>query len=195
MRSFASGLVLALVLAAAAATGAPLVYHSPGDTGHAPGPPAGAPYLPKASSVTLYLWLDPGPTAPSGGETCVDAAGHASCAYDVRIRVQGDSQLTGFSPIGSDVVFDLTPTMLRANRIMKNSPLVGPTKIGQLVVNTLGPQGGLIEVAGVNNVGAALQVEGLPNHTLAYVPEPDQLVLLFAGLAGLAVLHRLRGAR
>jgi hypothetical protein len=192
MRSFASGLALTLFLAAAAATGAPLVYHSPGDTGLAPGPPVGAPYLPKATNVTLYLWLNPGPTAPSG-TTCVDATGHASCAYDLRVQVQGDSQLVSFSPIG-DVVYDLTPTMLRANRIAKDAPLVGPTKIGELVVNTLGPQGGLIHVTGVNSVGAALQVEGMPTNTLAYVPEPDQLVLLVSGLAGLALLHRLRGS-
>ena len=30
---------------------------------------------------------------------------------------------------------------------------------------------------------------------LAYVPEPGELVLLVSGLAGLALLHRLRGKR
>jgi hypothetical protein len=44
-------------------------------------------------------------------------------------------------------------------------------------------------------VGAALQTEPIPGQTLAYVPEPGQLLLLASGLAGLALLHRLRERR
>jgi hypothetical protein len=185
--------VLALVLAAAGAQAAPLVYHSPGDTGDRPTSP---PYLPKASSVTLYLWLDPGPTPPSG-IVCSDATGDASCAYDLRVQVQGDPQLSSFvSPEGAcGVGCNLTSTKLRVNRILNTAPLVGRQRIGQLTVNTLGPQGGLIEVTGVNSVGAARQLLTIPSNTIAYVPEPGQLVLLVSGLAGLAVLHRLRGSR
>jgi hypothetical protein len=190
MRSFASGLALATLLAASAAAAGPLVYHSPGDTGARPAVP---PYLPKASNVTLYLWLDPGATAPSG-TVCANATGDASCAFDLRVQVFGDSTIVSAALTG-DVVQNLATNgrTLRANRITKANPITGPQKIGELVVNTTGAQGGTIEVTGVHNVGAALQTEPIPGQTLAYVPEPGQLLLLVSGLAGLALLHRLRG--
>jgi hypothetical protein len=197
MRCFWLGGVLALVVAAGAATGAPIVYHSPGDSGDRP---TFAPYLPKASNVTLYLWLDPGPV-PVSGTVCSNATGDASCAYDLRVQVQGDPWIVGFTPIGlvADVVQKLTPltnpTLLRANRLTNGAPIIGRQKIGTLVVNTMGPQGGLIEVTGVHSLGAALQLESIPSNTIAYVPEPGELVLLVSGLAGLALLHRLRGKR
>ena len=194
MKTLGIGLLLALFVGASSATGAPIVYHSPGDTGTRP---TIAPYLPKASSVTLHLWLDPGST-PVSGTVCTDATGDASCAYDLRIQVQGDSKIVSFTPIG-DVIQKLTPptnaTLLRANRIASAAPLIGKQKIGTLVVDTTGPQGGLIEVTGVHSLGAALQLESIPSNTIAYVPEPGQLLLLASGLAGLAVLHRLRGTR
>jgi hypothetical protein len=195
MRSFWSGLVLLLALAAGGATADPLVYHSPGDTGNQP---ATAPNLPKASSVTLYLWLDPGPTAPSG-DLCDTATGDASCAYDLRVQVMpgGDVQFLAFEPTGAACAIGckLTPNMLRVNRLLTSTPLIGRQKLGQLTVNTLGPAGGEIWVTGVHSVGAARQLANIPHKQIAYVPEPDQLVLLLSGLAGLAVLHRLRGSR
>lgn len=191
MRSVQLGLLLALVLAAGAATGEPLVYHSPGDSGTLPGYP---PSLPKASSVSLYLWIDPG-SLPVSGTVCNNAIGDASCAYDLRVQVQGDSKLLNFVPTGGacDVGCKLTDTMLRVNRILTSTPLIGKQRLGVLTVNTSFPQGGLIEVTGVHSVGAARQLQNIPSHTIAYVPEPGMIVLLLSGLAGLAVLHRLRG--
>ena len=193
-RTFWLGAVLALIVAAGGAAGAPIVYNSPGDTGDRP---EFAPHLPKASSVTLHLWLDPG-SLPISGTLCSNATGDASCAYDLRVQVQGDSKIVSFTPIG-DVVQNITttenPTMLRANRLTNGAPIIGKQKIGTLVVDTTGPQGGLIEVTGVHSLGAALQLESIPSNTIAYVPEPGELVLLVSGLAGLALLHRLRGTR
>jgi hypothetical protein len=196
-----TGLALSLILAAGGAgattTGYPIVYHSPGDTGLRPPHP---PYLPKASSVTLHLWMDAGPVSPGSG-LCDDGAGDASCAYDVRVNVQGDSKLVGFTGIG-DVVYhpnNLSPsnpaTTLRLNRLAKTTPIVGRQKIGTLVVDTSFPLGGLIEVNGVHSVGAAQQRDAIPTNTLAFVPEPDQMLLLVSGLAGLALLDRLRRRR
>jgi hypothetical protein len=196
MRSLGSVLALALLLAATTASAAPFVYHSPGDSGDAPGPPAGPPYLPKAANVTLYLWIDPGATALAG-TICADATGDASCAYDLRVQVQGDSKIKS-ATLSGDVIQHISPDekTLRANRIAKSPPyIVGKQKIGQIVVDTTGPLGGSIEVTGVHSLGAALQVDRLPSNTLAYVPEPGQLLLLVSGLAGLALLHRLRGTR
>jgi hypothetical protein len=188
-------LVLALLLGAGGASADPLVYHSPGDTGDRPGYP---PHLPKASSVTLYLWLDPGPTAPPPTGVCSNATGDASCAYDVRVQVQGDSELLNFVPTNGpcDIGCNLTPSMLRVNKLLPaGSPLIGRQKIGELTVKTSNPLGGVIEVTGVHSVGAARQLLNIPSLPIAYVPEPSQLVLLLSGLAGLWALHRLRGSR
>ena len=192
MRCFWRGLALALMLGASGATAAPLVYHSPGDTGIRPEIP---PHLPKAGSVTLYLWLDPGPL-PTSGVVCTDATGDASCAYDLRVQVQGDPQLLNFVPADGpcDIGCKLTSTLLRVNQIPTQA-LTEPTKIGELTVDTSNPLGGLIEVTGMHSVGAARQLENIPTLPIAYVPEPGQLVLLLSGLAGLAALHRLRGSR
>ena len=191
MRRYWLGLLLSLALGAEGAKGAPLVYHSPGDGG---GRPGYAPYLPKQASVTLYLWLDPGP-APLSGTVCTNATGDASCAYDVRVQVFGDSQLLNFVPSQGlcDVGCNLTASMLRVNKI-PITPLIGRQKIGELTVRTNLPQGGSIEVTGVHSVGAARQLQNIPSLPIAYVPEPGMLVLLISGLAGLAVLHRLRGS-
>jgi hypothetical protein len=215
MRCFWSGLVLASILAAGSAQADVLVYHSASPSGVKPGY---APYLPKASSVTLNLWLDPGPTPPSNTD-CVNATGDASCAYDLRVEVRSDPggpQLLSFTPtwptVGTctpaDVGCNLTSSMLRTNKILLGSPIVGRTKIGQLTVNTLGKQGAIV-VTGVHSVGAGRQLQKIngfpppelppqvpaPGVPIAYVPEPGMLILLFSGLAGLAVLHRLRGSR
>ena len=195
MRSLRLGLWLALVLATGAASGDPLVYYSPGDTGYKP---AQAWRIPKGmSSVPLYLWIDPGPQAPSG-TVCNNATGDASCAYDVRIQVTGASTLTSFVPTGGacDVGCKLTSSMLRVNRILTSAPLVGKQRLGVLTVNTgSAPGSAQIDVTGVHSVGAARQLQPIPSNTIATVPvpEPGMLVLLFSGLAGLAVLHRLRG--
>jgi len=195
MRSFwLGGLLSTVFLAASTAMSAPIVYHSPGDTGVQP---IVAPNLPKASSVSLYLWLDPG-SLPTSGSVCSNATGDASCAYDLRVQVQGDVKIVSFAPIG-DVVQKLTPTsnatLLRANRIANTAPIIGKQKIGTLVVDASGPLGGLVEVTGVHSLGAALQLESIPSNTIAYVPEPGGVMLLASGLLGLAALNRLRGRR
>ena len=197
MRRIWLGLVLELLLGAGGATAEvyPFVYHSPGDTGDRPGY---APHLPKASSVTLHLWLDPGPTAPSPpANVCNNATGDASCAYDLRVQVLGDSQLLNFVPTGGacDIGCKLTPSLLRVNRLLLTAPLIGRQKLGVLTVDTTFPQGGVIEVTGMHSVGAARQLLEIPHNPIAYVPEPSQLVLLLSGLAGLWGLHRLRGSR
>ena len=194
MRSVRLGLWLALVLAAGAASGDPLVYYSPGDTGYKP---VQATRIPKGTTVPLYLWIDPGPQAPSG-TVCSNATGDASCAYDLRIQVTGASTLTSFVPTGGacDIGCKLTGSMLRVNRILTSTPLVGKQRLGVLTVNTASAPGSAqIDVTGMHSVGAARQLQPISNSTIATVPvpEPGMLVLLFSGLAGLAVLHRLRG--
>jgi hypothetical protein len=198
MRSVWLGLWLALVLAAGAATGAPLVYHSVPDNGVVNGPVV----IPKTSSVTLNLWIDPG-SQPISGTICNNATGDASCAYDLRVQSQGGSQLVSFLPTGgslctsvsTDVGCKLTASMLRVNRILISAPLVGKQRLGTLTVNTSSSQpNGFLEVTGVHSVGAARQLQNITPRTVAYVPEPGMLVLLFSGLAGLAALHRLRGS-
>jgi hypothetical protein len=196
MRSVRLGLWLALVLAAGAASGDPLVYYSPGDTGYRP---SQAWNIPKGmSSVPLYLWIDPG-TQPLSGTVCNNATGDASCAYDLRVQVHGDPKLVSFVPTGSvcDVGCKLTDSMLRVNRILTSAPLIGRQRLGVLTVDTTLPAGGDIEVTGVHSVGAARQLQPISENTIARVlpvPEPGMLVLLFSGLAGLAVLYRLRGS-
>jgi hypothetical protein len=140
--------------------------------------------------------MDPGPTVPTGN-LCVDATGDASCAYDLRVQVTaGDVQLLAFEPTGAacDIGCSLTSNILRVNRLVNTVPLIGPQKVGELTMSTLGPLGGWVKVTGVHSVGAARQLVDIPENTVAFVPEPDQLVLLLSGLAGLAALHRLRGA-
>jgi hypothetical protein len=212
MRCFWSGLVLASILAAGGAGANPAVYHSPNDDGWRPPQLASGnnPYLwhvRGASNVSLNLWFDPGPN-PISGTVCVDATGDASCAYDVRVEAKSGPQLTGFTPTApSEVVFNLTSAELRVNR-MPAMPIVGPQKIGVLTMSS-GPRYGQIRVTGVHSVGAKRQllaIDGLPppppapppnppGVQIVAVPEPDMLILLLSGLAGLAALHRLRASR
>ena len=65
-----------------------------------------------------------------------------------------------------------------------------PLEIGDLTVDAAVATS--VEVTGVHAVLADLTLENIAPATIAYVPEPGEILLLASGVAGLAGLYRLR---
>ena len=65
-------------------------------------------------------------------------------------------------------------------------------KIGTLFLDTTGPQGGRGRPTSVENVSASMALRSDSGPDLFFVPEPGSTLLLVSGVAGLALLHRLR---
>jgi hypothetical protein len=191
-------LLLAL-LAAAPAAGMPTLYHSPGDTGVDPG--AFPPTLPSGTAHTVYLYLDAGPDPTTLGTVCHASPsggggnGDETCGLHFRIEVSGDLSILGFSPEVGSATANNTGTQLTAAIVTTASPLPpGPTRFGSLQLAS-GSLGGTGELTLLQAVDADLELQSASSRTLFFVPEPGRALLLGAGLAGLALLHRLRARR
>jgi hypothetical protein len=189
---------------AAAATGNPVVYHSPDGSGT---PASISPWeIPAADGTQLHLFIDyenDGDADPSSqGDMCVSANGDETCAFDVLITM-----LTDGTPSTNDTMFSdfvaaapgivgkidsATGRTLRVNGIdVDGMPM--PAPIGTLTVDAAQANQIQITVEGRHRVGAAGQLDGIQPHVIV-VPEPKASWLQTAGIAALALLARRRRA-
>jgi len=185
-------------LVASAATAAPKLYHSPGDTGIAP---ADTPSLPLGGTPVLYLYLDPGSVPTSNGGTPCNGGiggmggnGDETCGVNFEVRVSGDLSIMNFNPdsIGMEE-FTLTGDTLKVAIVTTNPHLSAvPTRVGTMQIDTSGPQGGTGNLVMLQTVDADLELKtGAPDE-LFTVPEPGFLSLLLPGAGLLAFLARAR---
>ncbi len=159
LRSLA--LAAALILLADAAAAQLIVYRGSGScaANSTPGTiPIGG------STSVLVCFDDPGGGAPTAGQECVGGTADEVCGVDVEIRTTGSVTMTGFTPSG-DWVYNLTPTLLKANG---GNPLTGdaaPTAIGTINVSATGA--GTLEVTGKHWVDSTLALQTVAPVVLA----------------------------
>jgi hypothetical protein len=130
------------------------------------------------------------------------AAGEEIYGYDVLIRLEGPGHISGFledSEHASVIeyfpeTFTSNSKQLRITFVDVDPADAGELAIGRITVDATGA-GGTPTLRAVGNgaVTAALNLENIPNQVIA-LPEPSETALLVAGIAGLAVLYRLRRA-
>jgi hypothetical protein len=187
---------------AAAATGNPVVYHSPDGTGT----PAELPFpITPADGTQLHLFLafeNDGVADPSneGTTMCVNKNGDETCAFDVLISLTAnagsDAAFSGFVPAGPGIVWSIDPATSRTLRVngidVDGMPM--PAPIGTLTVDAAGANLVQIKVEGRHRVGAAGQMDGIQQRVIA-LPEPGVLWLQATGIAGVLLLAHLRRRR
>jgi hypothetical protein len=189
----------ALLLALPGTAAPPSLYHSPGDTGVDPG--ALVPALPNTGPRTVFLYLNPGPTATSnGGEVCdvgpgeLGGDGDETCGEQFRLVVTGGLSIVSFTPApGVGGIRSMsTGTAFSAAIVTPVDPIaVGPQRIGTLAISGAN---GSAQLELLETVDASLDLQTGAPRQLFFVPEPDGRLLVLAGVAGLAGLARLRGA-
>jgi hypothetical protein len=188
--------------AGAAATGNPVVYHSPDGLG---APAAVTPWVIAAVDGTqLHLFIDyendgeHDPSSPSG-VMCVSRDGDETCAFDVLITMttspeDDDSKFSDFVAAGPGIVGRIDPDTSRTLRVngidVNGMPM--PASIGTLTVDAAQANQIQIEVEGRHRVGAAGQMDGIQERVIA-MPEPGALWLQASGIGAVALLaHRRR---
>lgn len=188
LRAIAVGAQVLVALAAPAAFAAPpALYHSPGDDGVSGGIPAS---VPAGSPATLHLYLDIGST-PSAADPCWQGDGDEICGYRLRLNGSG-LDLQAFAPANADLLFNLGPGQLDLIGGDFQSGNLGPTKLGDLVIQGPVPGGSLDLVAG-DFVDAQLgkRPAAVPQ-AIVSVPEPIFGLQLAAGGLLLGALARRR---
>jgi hypothetical protein len=147
-----------------------------------------------------------GTTASENYDLYIDklgtAAGEEIYGYDVLIRLEGPGHIAGFledSAHASAIeyfpeTFTSNSKQLRITFVDVDPADAGWLPIGTLTVDATGAVGApTLRAVGNGAVTAALNLENIPNQVIA-LPEPSETALLVAGIAGLAVLYRLRRA-
>lgn len=183
MYTFAKVIVL-LVIPMITAIGAaradlPVVYHSPGDDGVMPGAPV---EIPAGIESIVHLYIDGG-SFPSPSDPCDQGSGDEVCAWDLVVEGQNGLDVLGFIA-DSDGFSHISGATLRFNGVAAIHGIVGPTKLGDVVVR--GTSGGALQLLPSKSVNAALGIDTLPQATLVTVPEPGLLSTL---LPGMVLLH------
>ena len=167
----------------------PVLYHSPGDDGLAPG---GVPSLPGAPTEALYLYLDAGAVASATGTPCEDGEGDEVCAWEFQLLTSGAAAIQTFTPDAQqEVVWKAGTAEFSATGGDATLGELGPIRLGELLVDVSG-SGWTLELAVGSAVDAGFALVALPPAVLA-VPEPAPGLQRLAALALLGVLVRLRG--
>jgi hypothetical protein len=177
----------ALACAPPARPDPPLVYHSPADDGvmHAQ-PSTVAPGGP----TTLHLYIGAG-TTPSTSAPCLAGDGEEVCGYLLRLASTGLG-LVSFAPADSDVLFGLQANRLDASGGDPATGQLGPTKVGDLVIDAAAPGGALVlEVADFATTTLSLSSAPTPV-SIVQVPEPGAAATMACGLLVLALVRRWR---
>lgn len=162
------------------------VFHSPGDDGLSP-----TLAIPLGTTSTIHLYVDGGLTTSAVGEACEVGTGEELCAVETALAASGGVTLLTFTP-ATGAQGQIVGGVLRANRVDAVSGVVGPTKIGDLLIDT-GVMGTL-ELQSGAYVDAALQMQPLAPTTALYVPEPSFSSLLGSSLLLLVALRRARSS-
>ncbi|MEM9176428.1 MAG: FG-GAP-like repeat-containing protein [Myxococcota bacterium] len=164
-----------LSIAATASAAPPLLYHSPADDGAFGTVPAQVPF---GQPVTLHLYLDPG-TVSSAAQPCLGGEGHEVCGFLVKLLGAGMA-LESFTPADADTLFNLSsPDLAFTGGDFVDGDL-GPTKLGDLVIE--GPSaGGTLSLVSGGVVTADLTKATLPPRTIVALPEPRGPLLVALG--------------
>ncbi len=179
MRVRAWKLCLALLLAPPAGAAPPAVYHSPNDDGISGGMPA---VVAPGTGVSLHLYLGVGST-PSTADPCRQGDGDELCGH--RVQLTGsDVAFQSFTPADPDLVFNLGSGALWVTGGAFQTGELGPTKLGDLVVDALAGDGS-VDLALGEFVNTQLVKETATTPvTIVQLPEPGTV----AGLAACATL-------
>ena len=165
------------------------VYHSPNDDGV-----AGSTDIPSGGTQSVYLYIDGGAAASAAGTACHVGTGDEVCGYDLELTALTGLTLSSFTPDGlADLLVNFSAASMKLNGLDTQSPVPGPHRIGELVVNAV--VGGALELTSGEVVGADLTSEALAPGTLVTVPEPGHVLLLASGVGLLIGLGRWRVRR
>ena len=165
------------------------VYHSPNDDGV-----SGSTVIPSGGTQSVYLYIDGGAAASAGGTACNDGVGDEVCGYDLELTGLTGLTLSSFTPdVGAHLLVNFSAAAMKLNGLDTQSPVPGPHRIGELVVNAA--VGGALELTSGEVIGAALASEVVAPGTLVTVPEPGHLLLLASGVGLLLALGRRRASR
>ncbi len=208
-------LALALLVAAGVAVpgrglaGVPVVYDQSAG-------PTGIKALGASNFETIDLVIDGGPNSSdleSEGDPiilCKNANGDELCGIDLSVIVEGDGRIVDYFEGGGegegpfivhhpDGEFSPTSTF-RLNLLQADPdspPFAGQIYLGMLVLDTFdnGPLTATVRASG-QFVGADGVLRSIPSRVIAnrpvVIPEPPGALMLWTGIAGLALLHRLR---
>lgn len=148
--------------------------------------------IPSGGVQSVYLWVDGGAVASSGGTVCNVGTGDEVCGYTIELTGLNGLTLSSFAgDAGANLLVNFSAGSMKVNGLDTQSPTAGPHRIGELFVNAVG--GGEVELSSGEVIGADLSSEALASATVVTVPEPSQLALLASGIGLLLTLARRRG--
>ena len=186
----AAALLMSLVPEAATA-GPASVYHSPADNGV---PAVSLPIEPGVPMVTLFLYVDGGPTPTTTGTPCVDGDGDELCAWTFTVVANGDVTIQAFIPDpGVDVVSrdDAGEFAVIGGDAVNGA--AGPVRVGTLDLSVSSTNWNLSRSEG-SSIDAGFDLSTLGSQLIA-APEPSGLATWAASLAALGALARRRDRR
>jgi hypothetical protein len=149
--------------------------------------------------VELYIKADHG-TPSATDEVCSEGAaganGDETCGFDLSLVSTGDIKLLGFVPDSVAYEYKITGSQqqMKINGMnlsnLKRDPAI--MRLGILTMDTRGASdAGTLRLITGKRVSADLTLQPVQGHDIAtLVPEPSQLWLILAGVAGLVCLRR-----
>jgi hypothetical protein len=167
----------------------PALYHSPGDDGVSGGVPA---TVAAGTGVSLHLYLGVGTTA-STADPCFQGDGDELCGHRLRLTGTG-LEFQTFSPADPDLVFKVGPDEFLVTGGDFETGELGPTKLGDLVLDAYSTDGTVDLVLG-EFVTTQLAKETTTPVTIVQLPEPGALLSLALGAGLLSALNCRRGNR
>ena len=184
-----TGLVSSLMLGSGSAlAGTPSVYHSPADDGLAA---STTPVEPGSPLVTLFLYVDAGPSPTSTGTACEDGDGDELCAWEFRLEASGAATIQAFLPDpGRNLETRVSTSEFAAVGGDAIGGQLGPIRVGALDLSVASTQW-TVSVGDGSAVDAGFVLVPLSQSAIA-TPEPSSKALILAGLGLLVIFARRR---